>query len=195
MDTHERPHMRTFAYCRVSTVEQSTDNQLMALEAAGYTFEPSRVVSEVVSGGVMAMEREGFRLLVEHKLEHGDKLVVLKLDRLGRDTIDVLSTIELLRDKDVAVESLDLRGVDLASPAGKLQLTVLAAVAEMEKGRIRERTREGLERAKASGKRLGRHPFDRLAELQELKAQGLSQGAVVKQMGVSLSTVKRNWNK
>lgn len=80
---------RTFAYCRVSTSEQTTENQIMAIRQAGYDVIDNRVVSEVVSGGVQAMKRKAFSDLVNHKLEAGDKLVVLKLDRLGRDNIDV----------------------------------------------------------------------------------------------------------
>ncbi|EMX3439724.1 recombinase family protein, partial [Escherichia coli] len=83
---------RTFAYCRVSTSEQSTENQIMAIRQAGYEVPENRVVSETVSGGVQAMKRKGFADMVTHKLEAGDRLVVLKLDRLGRDNIDVQQT-------------------------------------------------------------------------------------------------------
>lgn len=99
---------RTFAYCRVSTNEQSTENQIMAIRQAGYAVNDSRVISETVSGGVQAMQRKGFADMVTHKLEAGDQLVVLKLDRLGRDNIDVQQTITMLVDKGIDVVSLDL---------------------------------------------------------------------------------------
>lgn len=83
---------RTFAYCRVSTSEQTTENQIMAIRQAGYDVIDNRVVSEVVSGGVQAMQRKAFADMVNHKLESGDRLVVLKLDRLDRDNIDVQHT-------------------------------------------------------------------------------------------------------
>lgn len=99
---------RTFAYCRVSTSEQTTENQIMAIRQAGYDVIDNRVVSEVVSGGVQAMQRKAFADMVNHKLESGDRLVVLKLDRLDRDNIDVQHTIAMLLDKGIDVVSLDL---------------------------------------------------------------------------------------
>lgn len=106
---------RTFAYCRVSTSEQTTENQIMAIRQAGYDAIDNRVVSEVVSGGVQAMQRKAFADMVNHKLESGDRLVVLKLDRLDRDNIDVQHTIAMLLDKGIDVVSLDLPASNLAS--------------------------------------------------------------------------------
>lgn len=106
---------RTFAYCRVSTSEQTTENQIMAIRQAGYDVIDNRVVSEVVSGGVQAMQRKAFADMVNHKLESGDRLVVLKLDRLNRDNIDVQHTIAMLLDKGIDVVSLDLPASNLAS--------------------------------------------------------------------------------
>lgn len=106
---------RTFAYCRVSTSEQTTENQIMAIRQAGYDVIDNRVVSEVVSGGVQAMQRRAFADMVNHKLESGDRLVVLKLDRLDRDNIDVQHTIAMLLDKGIDVVSLDLPASNLAS--------------------------------------------------------------------------------
>ncbi|APD45019.1 DNA invertase [Klebsiella pneumoniae] len=106
---------RTFAYCRVSTSEQTTENQIMAIRQAGYDVIDNRVVSEVVSGGVQAMQRKAFADMVNHKLESGDRLVVLKLDRLDRDNIDVQHTIAMLLDKGIDVVSLDLPASNLAS--------------------------------------------------------------------------------
>mgnify|MGYP000102447145 CR=1 FL=1 len=85
--------MRIFAYCRVSTTEQTTENQVIAIRQKGYEVRDSRIVSETVSGSVEAMRREKFKMLINHQMEKGDMLVVLKLDRLGRDNIDVQSTI------------------------------------------------------------------------------------------------------
>lgn len=106
---------RTFAYCRVSTSEQTTENQIMAIRQAGYDVIDNRVVSEVVSGGVQAMQRKAFADMVNHKLESGDRLVVVKLDRLDRDNIDVQHTIAMLLDKGIDVVSLDLPASNLAS--------------------------------------------------------------------------------
>ncbi len=99
---------RTFAYCRVSTSEQATENQIIAIRQAGYDVLDNRVVSEVVSGGVQAMKRKAFADMVNHKLESGDRLIVLKLDRLGRDNIDVQQAIDMLVKRGIEVVSLDL---------------------------------------------------------------------------------------
>lgn len=192
---------RTFAYCRVSTNEQTTENQVMAIRQAGYDIPDNRVISETVSGGVQAMKRKEFANMVINKLEGkdkdklGDKLVVLKLDRLGRDNIDVQQTILMLMEKGIEVVSLDLPVNNLASPDGKLMLQMFAAFAEFEKSRIIERTKEGLERAKAEGKKLGRPvATDTLKRVQEAKAKGLSQSKAVLELGLSLPTIKRNWH-
>lgn len=186
---------RTFAYCRVSTSEQTTENQIVAIRQAGYDILDSRVISETVSGGVQAMKRKGFADMVTHKLEKGDRLVVLKLDRLGRDNIDVQQTIAMLVDKDIDVVSLDLPVRNLASAEGKLMLQMFSAFAEFEKSRIIERTKEGLARAKTEGKKLGRPAaVDTVKRVQEAKAKGLSQSKTALELGLSLPTIKRNWN-
>ncbi|HBZ7862002.1 TPA: recombinase family protein [Klebsiella variicola subsp. variicola] len=186
---------RTFAYCRVSTSEQTTENQIVAIRQAGYDILDSRVISETVSGGVQAMKRKGFADMVTHKLEKGDRLVVLKLDRLGRDNIDVQQTIAMLVDKGIDVVSLDLPVRNLASAEGKLMLQMFSAFAEFEKSRIIERTKEGLARAKTEGKKLGRPgAVDTVKRVQEAKAKGLSQSKAVLELGLSLPTIKRNWN-
>lgn len=100
---------RTFAYCRVSTADQTTDNQVREIEAAGFAIEPRRVIAETVSGSVAAMERAGFAKLVD-RLEDGDVLIVTKLDRLGRNAMDVRATVEALAAIGVRVHCLALRG-------------------------------------------------------------------------------------
>ncbi|EMW3188155.1 recombinase family protein [Klebsiella quasipneumoniae] len=186
---------RTFAYCRVSTSEQATENQIVAIRQAGYDILDNRVISETVSGGVQAMRRKGFADMITHKLEKGDRLVVLKLDRLGRDNIDVQQTIAMLVDKGIDVVSLDLPVRNLASAEGKLMLQMFSAFAEFEKSRIIERTKEGLARAKTEGKKLGRPAaVDTVKRVQEAKERGLSQSKAVLELGLSLPTIKRNWN-
>lgn len=186
---------RTFAYCRVSTSEQATENQIIAIRQAGYDVLDNRVVSEVVSGGVQAMKRKAFADMVNHKLESGDRLIVLKLDRLGRDNIDVQQTIDMLVKRGIEVVSLDLPVRNLTSAEGKLMLQMFSAFAEFEKSRIIERTKEGLNRAKQEGKRLGRPvATDTRERVQRAKAKGLSQSKAALELGVSLPTIKRNWN-
>ncbi|PKG76236.1 resolvase [Shewanella sp. GutCb] len=188
--------MRIFSYCRVSTTEQTTQNQILAIRQKGYEVNDARTISETVSGSVEAMKREKFKMLINHQMERGDMLVVLKLDRLGRDNIDVQNTINLLTDKGIKVVCLDLPVADLSSAEGKLMLQMFSAFAEFERNRIRERTKEGLERAKAQGKKLGRPQASATtASVQAKKAVGLSQSKVAEALGLGIATVKRHWNK
>lgn len=184
---------RTFSYCRVSTIDQTTENQMQEVRAAGFDIQEHRVCQETISGSVPANERKGFIKLLE-RMEHGDVLVVTKLDRLGRNAMDVRSTVESLSSKGIRVHCLALGGVDLTSPAGKMTMGVIAAVAEFERDLLIERTQAGLSRAKAEGKTLGRPVKTSVTEIQELKSQGYSQSQVAEQLEVSISTVKRLWN-
>lgn len=186
---------RIFAYCRVSTTEQTTENQIQAIKRHGYDVRDDRIVSETISGSVQAMQRTEFANLVTHKMESGDTLVVLKLDRLGRDNIDVQQTIQMLTTKGIKVVCLDLPVPDLSSSEGKLMLQMFSAFAEFERNRIKERTRDGLERAKTEGKTLGRPEATKTKEIvQNAKQEGLSQSQVSIKTGLSIATVKRHWN-
>ena len=184
---------RTFLYARVSTEGQTTDNQIQEVQAAGFAVEPQRVIVETISGSTMAMERPQFAKLVE-RMESSDVLIVTKLDRLGRDAMNVRGTVEMLADMGVRVHCLALGGADLTSSAGKT-MGVLAAVAEFERDLLIERTNAGLARAKADGKKLGRPEATGTTILvQRLKAMGKTQAEIVGP-GMSLATVKRHWNK
>src|SRR5829696_2967047 len=105
---------RTFAYLRVSTAGQTTDNQLQEIAAAGFKVEPRRVVTETVSRNVATAQRRGFTRLLD-RLEPGDVLVVTKLDRLGRNMMDMGSTVAKFAELGVRVHCLALGGVDLTS--------------------------------------------------------------------------------
>jgi putative DNA-invertase from lambdoid prophage Rac len=83
--------MRTFAYVRVSTTGQTTENQIREIEAVGFQLEARRVVSENISGSTAIAQRLGFMKLLD-RLEAGDVLVFTKLDRLGRDAMDIRAT-------------------------------------------------------------------------------------------------------
>lgn len=185
---------RTFLYSRVSTSDQTTTNQTQEVQAAGFDIPEYRVVEETVSGSTCTSERKGFQRLLE-RMEQGDVLVVTKLDRLGRNSIDVQSTVQMLEAKGIRVHCLALGGADLTSPAGKMVMSVLSAVAEFERDLLIERTQTGLQRAKSQGKTLGRPVATSSAEVQALKAEGQSQRQVAQSLGVSLSTVKRLWSK
>lgn len=142
------------------------------------------------------MKREAFNNLITNKLEAGDSLVVLKLDRLGRDNIDVQNTVTMLSDKGIKLICLDLPVKDLSSSEGKLMLQMFSAFAEFERNRIRERTQEGIKRAKAEGKKLGRPiASSTTKKVLACKERGMTQTQTTKELSVSLPTVKRHWNK
>ena len=146
---------RVYGYGRVSTAEQTTENQRQELEGMGHELQAQRWFSDTISGKVPAKERPQFSKLLD-RMEAGDLLLVSKLDRLGRDMIDVLQTLKTLDERSIKVKVNALGDVDLTSAAGKVTVRVLAAVAEMERDLLVERTQAGLARAKAEGKQLGR---------------------------------------
>lgn len=180
---------RVFAYCRVSTADQTTENQVLEIRGAGFSIEPKRVISETVSGSVAAMERKEFAKLVD-RLEQGDVLVVSRLDRLGRSAMDVRATVEKLDGMGVRVHCLALGGVDLTSAAGKMTMQVLNAVAEFERDLLIERTQSGLRRAKEEGKQLGR-PSALSKQSQVQAAQWLKEGISVAQIARQLGTTRQ----
>jgi putative DNA-invertase from lambdoid prophage Rac len=184
---------RTFAYCRTSTADQTTLNQKMEIQAAGFAVHDQRVVSETVSGSTAANERIGFASLL-NKLEEGDVLIVTKLDRLGRNAMDIRQTVEGLSLIGVRVHCLALGGVDLTSPAGKMTMGVIAAVAEFERDLLIERTQAGLARAKAQGKILGRPSHFDAKQQSEVLARlnaGASVNSLAKELTTSRQTIMR----
>jgi len=192
IDTPEIP-LRIFAYLRTSTAEQMTENQAREVEAAGFQIDPKRIVAETVSGSTPAMQRKGFAKLMD-RLEASDILVVTKMDRLGRNAMDVRSTVEMLDRLGVRVHCLQLGGVDLTSPSGKMTMAVINAVAEFERELLIERTQSGLRRAKAQGKSLGRPPAlngEQQQAVRERRAAGVSLGVLAREYGVSRAASQR----
>ena len=184
---------RIFAYCRVSTAGQTPANQIREIEAAGFKVGPRRVVSETVSGSSAIEQRPGFMRLLD-RLEADDVLIVTKLDRLGRNAIDVGTTVARLADIGVRVHCLALGGVDLTSSAGRMTMGVINAVAQFERDLLIERTQAGLERARAEGTTLGRPSILTPAQRDQVRAQlaaGMSVSALARQLGISRMTVMR----
>ena len=184
---------RVFAYCRVSTADQTTENQVQEIAAAGFTVQKGRAITETVSGSVPAMERKGFLALL-NKLEAADVLIVTKLDRLGRNAMDVRASVERLASIGVRVHCLALGGVDLTSPAGKMTMGVIAAVAEFERDLLIERTQSGLARVKSQGKVLGR-PRSVDAQASKIVVERLERGeavaALAREYGTSRQSIMR----
>lgn len=184
---------RVFAYCRVSKAELTTANQVVEIAAAGFALDPKRVVTETISGSTDAFMRPGFAKLFD-RLETGDVLIVTKLDRLGRNAMDVRATVERLEGAGVRVHCLALGGADLTSPAGKMTMQVIAVVAEFERDLLIERTQAGLARAKSEGKTLGRKRAlspTQEADARQRRAAGESLGALAVAFGVSRAAIQR----
>jgi putative DNA-invertase from lambdoid prophage Rac len=177
---------RSFIYARVSTIDQNTENQIREIQAAGFAIDKRRIVEESISGSVAASERPQFAKLLD-RLESGDVLIVTKLDRLGRNAMDVRTTVERLEEMGVRVHCLALGGVDLTSSAGKMTMQVLCAVAEFERDLLIERTQAGIARAKAEGKAMGRPSA--LTDAQQADAlKRLAAGEAVAQLARDYKT-------
>src|SRR5471030_2008093 len=184
---------RVFAYCRVSTLEQTTENQRREIEAAGFALRPQRLIEEHISGCVAASERPGFIRLLD-RMENGDVLIVTKLDRLGRNAMDIRKTVEQLATSDIRVHCLALGVVDLTSPAGKMTMQVISAVAEFERDLLLERTHAGIARAKASGKRFGRPSAlseEQKRVVSERVNSGISTSAIAREFNTTRQTILR----
>lgn len=175
--------MRLFGYARVSTSQQSLDLQLQALKEAG--VEDRRIFSDKITGS--QLERDGLDLL-RVKVEKGDVILVKKLDRLGRDTADMISLIKEFDKLGVAIRFLD-DGISTEGTMGKMVVTILSAVAEAERARILERTNEGRIEAKAKGVKFGRKRRIDREKVFALRAKGVGATAIAKQLHIGRSTV------
>lgn len=162
--------MRHLGYTRVSTASQDAQLQLDALVDSG--VQKRDVFSDVTSGSRAAIERPGMKRLLDY-VESGDTVVVWRIDRLGRSLIDVLNTVNLLRDKGVKIRSLS-DGIDPETTSGRLMLGMLATLAEYERELITERVNAGIAAAKQSGTRFGRPPVDPAVIAEKLD---IAQGA------------------
>ena len=181
--------MATFAYGRVSTALQDTENQRLELANAGWAID--YWFADTISGKSASNQRPAFKELLT-KIRDGETLLVAKLDRLGRDAIDVLQTVRDLGARNIKVVVHQLGSTDLTSPAGKLLLSMLAAVAEMERDLLIERTQAGLTRAKAEGKKLGRPSKitpEHRSDILRSVAEGASISALARKYAVSRATI------
>jgi putative DNA-invertase from lambdoid prophage Rac len=181
----------TFAYLRESKNDDvmTTANQRLELEQAGYRIDYWH--EDLVSGSTPALGRLGFAALLG-KMRDGETLIVSKLDRLGRDAMDVMGTVRTLTERRIRVVVHSLGGVDLTSPTGKLLVTMLSAVAEMERDLLVERTKAGLARARSEGKHIGRPAKTTTAQRATILARlgrGDSVSLLARDYGVSRSTV------
>ena len=147
--------------------------------------------SEKASG--IRSDRPELRSLIK-SLEPGAVVVVTRLDRLARSTIDLLTTVKQIADKECLFKSLAEPWADTTTPAGRLMLTVLGGLAEFERELIKIRTSEGRERAKRAGVKMGRKPIlsvHQIAEIRSRKANGESVRFLARSYRVSPNTISR----
>ena len=175
--------MRLFGYARVSTSQQSLDLQVRALRNEG--VRANRIFTDKISGG--HLNREGLQML-RLKVEEGDIILVKKLDRLGRDTADMIQLIKEFDDIGVAIRFLD-DGISTEGTMGKMVVTILLAVAQAERQRILERTNEGRLEAKAKGIKFGRKPSVDKEKIRTLRSQGVGATEIARQLNIGRSTV------
>jgi DNA invertase Pin-like site-specific DNA recombinase len=180
--------LRVAIYARVSTLDQEPENQLAELRR--YVADRGWSAVEYVDRGISGAKdtRPALdRLVTDAKRRRFDVLLCWRLDRLGRNLKHLVTLIEELQALGVAFVSLN-EGIDATTPAGKLQLHILAALAEFERERIRERVKAGLARVRAAGGRLGR---PRRVPLLVVLEPGLTVRGAAIRWGVSKSTAAR----
>ena len=175
--------MRLFGYARVSTSQQSLELQIKAFKEAGVAS--SRIFTDKATGS--HFDREGLRLL-RVKVEEGDVILVKKLDRLGRDTADMIQLIKEFDEAGVSIRFLD-DGISTEGTMGKMVVTILAAVAQAERSRILERTNEGRAEAKIKGIKFGRKRTIDREKIIALYQSGTGATEIAKQERIGRSTV------
>jgi DNA invertase Pin-like site-specific DNA recombinase len=175
---------RLVGYARVSTAEQTLDMQLDAMRKEGV---PEELIFRDLESG-RTFERHGLRLALK-ACRKGGTLLVWKLDRLGRNTGEIIATVNRLRERGIHFRSLTesmITSENRETAAGKLLFTIFAALAEFESDQISERTKAGQRSAKERGVLFGREPFDkkyiasgRVAQFQELWARRKAEGGTI----------------
>ena len=174
--------MAMYGYARVSSLSQSTEVQVARLKAAGCD-----VVREEAASGRSRNGRNELETLFEF-IRPGDTLVVVKLDRLGRSTRDVLNLVHELETRGAALRVLEPE-IDTSRPEGRIILTTLSMVAEMELTHLKERQRAGIEAAKAKGIYKGRKRSIDRDVVQRLRDQGVGATEIARQLGIGRASV------
>lgn len=177
-------------YSRVSTIDQTLDQQNAALDAAGVT----KVFSDKISGA--RDDRPGLTALMDY-VRDGDTVVVWKLDRLGRDLAHILKTVKTLTERGVTLVSVT-DGIDSSTAAGRMMIGVLGSLAEYERELIKERTALKRATSRANGTKFGRPRKvtapEHLATARRMKADGHTARDIAKYLGVGRATLYRYLN-
>ena len=174
--------MAQYGYARVSSLSQSTEIQVEALKNSGCT-----VIRQEKVSGKSTEGRKELATILEFMAE-GDSLTVHKLDRLGRNTRDVLNLVHTLTEKGCSLKVLE-PAIDTSGAMGTMVLTVLGMVSEMELGFIKERQRAGIEKAKSKGVYKGRPSSLDHDQIRSMKAEGLGATAIAKELGCSRGAI------
>jgi DNA invertase Pin-like site-specific DNA recombinase len=177
-------------YARVSTGHQSLDQQLDALTAAG--VDPDRIYRDKLSGASTREQRPGLAELLDYARPR-DAIVVVGIDRLGRNAAEVMATIRELRDRDIVLRSLR-EGIDSSNATGRMVAGVLASLAELELELGRERRAAAREARRARGQHIGRPKAldkSKAALAQRMHTSGESASTIAIALGVSRATVYR----
>ena len=177
--------MALLGYARVSTSHQKLTVQISELKVAG--VRDDRIFTDMMSGATD--EREGLQRLLA-RAEKDDIILCTKMDRLGRNTADMINIVDTCYKKGIAIRFLE-NGLSTEGTMGKMVIQILAAVAEAERERILERTNEGRIAAMASGVKFGRKPHSQSAMVRELIAQDAPEKTVLEKTGISRATFYR----
>lgn len=182
----------TYAYLRVSTDDkgQTTDNQRKTIIDAGFQVD-EWYSEDGVSGKIDALDRPIFKSLME-KATAGSEVVTVSLDRLGRNAIDILQTVERFKQKQIKLRCLPLGDVDLTSMAGQILIHMMSLMADLERQMISIRTKAGLDRTKAQGTLLGRRmkvSYNVLVDCIKRRTEGATWLALSTEYGVDKNTL------
>ena len=183
--------MITAIYARVSTDDQTTDNQVFELEkvAKRMGWDIGEVYTDIISGA-KSKRPELDRLMGSVIRKEVDIIMVWSVDRLGRSLQHLTTLLSDIHSKGVDLY-LHQQGIDTTTPSGKMMFQMCGVFAEFERSMVQERVKAGLERARANGKRLGRPPVPpiQIEKMRKLRNEGMTLTAIAKRVGVSVGKV------
>lgn len=189
--------MAVYGYIRVSTEGkgQTTENQRKLIEDAGYRVD-AFFSEDGVSGSVKAFSRPAFASMLA-LCKEGDTIILTMVDRLGRSASDILNVVEELKERGIKLKVMQFDGMDITSSMGKMVLTCMSAMAELERNILIERTIAGLERTKAQGTKLGAPLTIEPAIMNNLVSESgnLTLDQLSTKYGIPRNTIHRNIKK
>lgn len=188
--------MAVYFYSRVSTEMQTVENQKELARSSGHTID-YWFSDEGVSGSVKAFDRPQFANMVS-QMEEGDMIITTSVDRIGRNTVDVIQTVEKLAKMKISVMIMTFGKIDLTSEIGMMMLTIGAAFAQMEKTALKRRTKDGMARVKSEGVKLGQ-PLKitpmQMEKMIQMQIEGDSINKIATTFNLPRNTVDRNLTK